>query len=251
MKVGLKGQLRALLTYRGVVGVVQGLIDIVPLGPAHQPHPAQQVGGVGGVVFPDGGGVNIDPGEIGLLYLHNEGHLHILGKDIGVVGHLPGAERELIAHAHQSPGLVVGQKRVYLIVSPQLVQKGVGAGIADPLALLRSGPDAVGLLPLWQGAGPFQAAGKGVEVADGAGAGGVKGKNKGGLGGYRECIGPGDALLPTDVQELEKGGIGILHKGGIQAHIVALTVGDQHPSVTVQNLSPGRLHRLGLGDLSP
>ena len=250
MEVGLEGQLHPLLAHDGVVGVAQLLID-APLIGVDRPHPAQQVGGVGGLILPGGGDVDADAGQVGLLHLDDEGQLHVLGEGIGVVGDLPGAEGELVPHPHQGPELAVGQEGVDLVVLRQGLQEGGGAGAAVALPRLGGGPDGVGLGPVGQARRLFDALRQGVEVADGAGGGGVEGEDEGGLRRDGQGVGPGHLLGPADVQEPAQGAVHVLHEGGVQAHVVALPVGDQHPAVAVQDVAPGGLHRLGLGDLPP
>ena len=92
------------------------------------------MGGVGGVILPDGGGVDDHAGQPQLLHPRNKADVHPLGEDVDVAIDVPGAEIQLIEHPGHRPGL----RRVHVTQ----VQGG------DGVALLLGGLLVHGPLPL-------------------------------------------------------------------------------------------------------
>ena len=66
------------------------------------------MGGVGGLIDPGGGGLDLDALEALLLDSGDKADIHILGKNIFAGGRAFAAQGKLIEHADQVPGLLIG-----------------------------------------------------------------------------------------------------------------------------------------------
>ena len=121
----LKGTLHAAFTHQSVHRVALCLI-FRPILRVNAGDAAQNVGGVGGVVLPDGGLSRGDAGKIAVGDLGDQLRGHILGKDVAVPA------RQLIADACDQPGLHGGIAAVDVVHLPQCVhQRGRGNGGFD------------------------------------------------------------------------------------------------------------------------
>ena len=106
MEVLLKGQLKAGLTDFRVHGVALILV-FRPLAVVHAAKVAQDVGGVLGVVFPDGGGLNVQTRSV---QLQNGGQLLVgdvlqegVGRQVGDT-----AQVKFVSEADDRPGVLIG-----------------------------------------------------------------------------------------------------------------------------------------------
>ena len=136
-EIVLKGPLRPLLAH-GVVHLIVRLpvpVDVRrlivgrPLVRVDGGHPAQEVGGVGGVILAGGGGLDDHAGEREFFHPGDEVDVHVGGKAIGRLVHALGAQQLLIQHPSRVPHLVLPQAAQ--------VQLGQGGGLVGALAFLR------------------------------------------------------------------------------------------------------------------
>ena len=121
VEVLLEGFLEARLTDVGVHGVVLVLI-FLPVGGVHTAHVAQDVGSVLGVVFPDGGGFDHEARGVQL----QDGAEVLVGNVFheGVGGQVGDASKvELVTHADDGAGFLVGPVVGDVIAGPELLQQ--------------------------------------------------------------------------------------------------------------------------------
>ena len=256
-QVVLKGGLHAVDAH-GVIHVVALILVGVPV--LDGAHPAQQVGGAGGVVLPDGGGGDVHAGEAPLLYRGDHVDGHILGEDILGLLHILAAEVEFVQHPNQGPGVGVGERLVNEEVLPQAVDDLLRreslpqVGHAGGGSQVRAAP-AVGQDIGAQGQGVQQ----GAQVAEfdlplavGIHQGVFIGVGKGGVLGDGQGIGPLQAVVPADGDKLQQIGVALRlrpHEGGVEGDLIGGPVAHQRAAVPVQELPPGGLHRYRVGDL--
>ena len=222
---------------------------------------AQHMGGRGGLVLPDGGGLDGDAGQPPLLDGGDHVNVHVLGEDILLYGDLIVVEVHLVEHADEGPGVLVRPGGVDLEVGAQgvdeLLRRGSGGDVGQCLGRL----NIVGVGQIQrrlnrspQGQGLQQSAQPGeghAAVGQLIGQGGVGGVGKGRGVGDGQAVGPLQAVVPADVDELQQVGVAlrlIPHGAGVQGDLVGGPVGHQHPAVPVQDLPPGGLHSLPVGD---
>ena len=127
VEVFFKSLLKARLTDVGVHGVVLVFIDFPVIG-VHTAHVAQDMGGVLGVVFPDGGGFDHQTRGIQL----QDGAEVLVGNVFheGVGGQIGNAAKvKFVAHTHHGPGLFVGPGFRDVIAFPELFQQQRGGNI--------------------------------------------------------------------------------------------------------------------------
>ena len=164
MEILFKGVLHALSAHHGVHGVAQILVDLLVLVGLHGAGVAENVGSIGGVVLPDGGGLHNDAGH---AQLHDGRQLlraHVLGQAVVVQGNaLDGADGELKAHRDQAVGLLVGEVVGDVVVGAEVVHKVLRRHVGIPAAAGEEGAE----VPLPDGGIVVQGVGIGLRLADG------------------------------------------------------------------------------------
>ena len=159
------------------VPVAGGRLSPLPLVPVHGTHPAQQMGGIGGVVGPHGYRLDLHPHQAVFLHRRDKVHVHILRKDITARPvDIVGTQSQLVEDAQQGAGLLRGEVLVHregLAHLPQQIRRRGGQGdlFVVPYHTVQVVP---GVNPVQQKAagGLLQSGGQGVLLLDGLDAGG-------------------------------------------------------------------------------
>ena len=224
MEILLKGQLHAFSAHLGIHGIAKGLVGVLIGFGRHLGGVAQQMGGIGGLVFPHRGGLDDHAGDAKLDHGGKSLGIHILRQHIVVQRHiLDGAQLQLIAHGDQTVSLLRRQLLGQVVLLPELVHKGAGRDIR----VQRPGGQIFS-----------EIGGPGLpDVIDGV------------------FIGPGPchrqmmldlhAQIVAQVQQLHQIliGTGAVEENEIDHdQIVAGAVGGQHRAVAVQDLAAGGIH---------
>ena len=278
-EVLLKGQLHPVLAHlivQAVVGEAGGVlprlpggvplrVEAVPLLPGLElPHPAQDVGGVVGVVLAHGLAADDHALKGPVVEDGDELHGQVLREDVGH-GHRVGcqlAQAQLVEHAQHQPGLLAGEVGGHAEVGPHELQEvggGEGRG-AGELQLVQQGLAhegggggrgqlGAGPLPVRQIVGePGPLGPGGVSEGVAVGLGIVDG----------QAVAPGYAVVLEEGENAQKGpghgglvGLAVLVRDEVRVKGdgVDLPVGDEDLAVAVHDDAPGGLHGLGGGDL--
>ena len=219
VEVFLKGQLEAGLAHLGVHGVPLLLI-FSPLLVVHAAQIAKDVGGVLGVVFPDGGGLDVEAGGV---QLQNGGQLlvgNVLQEGIGRKV-CDAAQVKFVPEADNGPGI--------------LVRPFVRNGITGAHLLHQQGGSDVGIQATVHH--------EQLEVVLPGGVEFGKGVGKGAGCGHGEVVGVGDAQLPALLHQIKEClvAVGVGFDDVVVEHqVVGSPVAHQNVTVAVQNIAPGR-----------
>ena len=218
MEIFLKGLLEAGLADVGIHGVALILV-FGPVGVVHAAHVAQNVGGVGGVVFPDGGGFHHQTRGI---QLQNGGQVlvgNVLDEHVvGQVGHA--AQVEFVAQADDAPGLFVGPFFGQLIADPHFFHQQWSGDIRVQTPVHHEV----------------------LVVALPGGVVAVQSILKGTGGGDGEVVVVGDAQLLALFQQVIKVLVPVVcgfDHVVVEHQVIAGPVAHQHVAVSVQDVSPG------------
>ena len=182
------------------------------------------MGGILGIVFPDGGCLGIQARNIQLQHGGQQLAADILHDDITGQASHDATQIQLIAHANDGTGIGIGHGGRDLIDLPQLLHQQRCGNIRVQAAAHLGQVLLKIALP------------GGIVVTEGV--------FKGGFLADREMIVVLHIHLPAQLHQLHEVIVGA---GGGQDHIVvkhqviAGTVGNQHIAVAVQDLTPGRL----------
>ena len=281
-EVGLKGLLHPVPAH-GVLhvvlvvggGILSRVPDRLPVGvegvqllrALDGPGAAQNVGGVVGIVLPDGPGLHHHAVEAAVVEQGDEVHRHILRENIGghieAVAHQP-AQLQLVEDPQHQPGLLLGAPQVRVLqaeVRPHQIHQGLGGELAvhRPQLGLKGGAHGwVGSLGSDLTVGPPVLRQVPLEAAALGGGGGGSGVDEGLRPGEGEGVGPLHAagLTLADQPQHRPGhrlvvalALRRLDQIRVDGDGVALPVAHQHLAVAVGDDPPGRLHRLRGGDL--
>ena len=220
VEVLFKGGLEAVLADVGVHGVALFLV-LRPLGVGHGADVAQDMGGVFGVVFPDGGGLDHQAGDVQLQQDRQVLVGDILDEDI-VREVCNAAQVEFVAQANDGPGFLIGP--------------GLGDLIALPEGLDQQGGSDVGVqTDIPQVALEIVAPGGGIVV---------QGVLKGPGGGDGEMVVVFDAQLLAFLQQgmqVLVAVVGGLDNIVVEHQVITGAVANQYITVPVQDIAPGRL----------
>ena len=222
MEILLKGLLHAALAHQVVHGVVVViLIFVVPILGKDAAHPAQDMGGIGGVIHPLAGGTCGHACKVAIHHLADDLYGNILGK------HIPAGHLRAVADPGDEAGLVVGIIVGDLINLPGHVQQlaaadreghGVLAGVGDVMLI--------------------QPVDKGLP-------GGISGEGEGRRVCQRQGIDPGKALLPAQSDEPPHGGVAgsVVIKALVgEFQSVGQAVRHQNLTIPVGDNAPAGLH---------
>ena len=227
VEILLKGLLHAALSHQVVHGVVAVvLVFFVPVLGEDAAHPAQDVGGIGGVIHPLAGGARGHACKVAVHHLADHPHRHILGE------HIAAGNLRAVPHPGDEPGLLVGVVGGNGVDLPQLCHHLVAGegqgdlllpGIGD-LVVVHPGCKGLAGLRVRQAVGVVPAQGQGVD--------------------------PGEALLGAELQKpphrrVARSVIGKALGGEFQG--VGQAVRHQHLAVSVGDDAPAGLHHLPLG----
>ena len=125
VEVLLKGIFYALLAHHGVHGVVG--VEVFVLVGVHGARMAQQMGGIGGVVFPDRGGLHQDAGDAQLHHRRQVFRGDVPGQNVVIQGHsLDGPQLQLKADGDQPVGLLLGEAAGNIVVLPEVAHQVLG-----------------------------------------------------------------------------------------------------------------------------
>ena len=223
MEVFLEGLLQAGLTDDGVhvISAVQVLV-VLPVSGVHGAGETQNVGGVLGVVFPDGGGFHVQTGNIQLQNFRQILVGDILNEDIvGKAGHA--AQVELIEQTDDSTGFVRGPFHRDLIAFPQdFHQQGSGH-----IGVQRQVRQIALEIALPGGAVVFQGVFEGTGLGDG------------------EVVGILQIQLLAPLQQIIQvlvTAVGGLDDIVVEHQVIAGAVAHQLIAVTVHHFATGSLH---------
>ena len=225
------------------------VLQFLVLAGAQGADAAQHVGGVVGVVLPNGAGGDHRPLVVPVVEDGDQLHGHVRGKDVGGGVH-NGPHRQLIADADDLPGLLHGEGGVDLKVVPQQPQQGVGTGPGvGELQLLQGlvGEDRVHVLLRRLLLRPAAADQKVGKAAAGGGVGVEEGVGVGGLGGDGQGVHPRDTVLLTQMDEAQDRLVLVRPSGelgAVEGDVEHLPVAHQHLAVAVGDHAPAGLHRL-------
>ena len=252
----------------GVVGRVefgQGLLV------RDGPDPAQDVGGVVGVVLPHGLAVHHRTGEATVVEQGDELRRYVLRQEVGHRGGVPlqRAQAQLIEDPQHHPGLrlrkVLRDAELPAHQPHQVLRRQAGGG--GQLERLHQLPAHQGQLGLLRDLrrGPVSVPQEVLEPEPLGAPRLLEGVGVRPALGHGQPVLPDDALLPEQLQKPQHGpghALGVdrvplrgdevrlvRHQVRIEAHGIDLPVGDQHLPVPVRDLSPEGLHLLGGGDL--
>ena len=239
------------------------------------------MGGIGGLILPDGGEGHLGPGVVPVAEEGDEGGVDVPGQHVGrVVVQLP--DGQLVLDPQHHPGLghgvVLGnaqlsphgadelgggdagvhQQSLRQIVGDQAVQQGLGPLLGGEL-LHRRGP----LLRLGlRGGDRLRVAEEVFPQSLGAGLEGlevgekqllllfvhlVHGVGVGGQPGDGEVVAPGHALRLAELDQAENGLVAVFPRAEevrVEGQIIGGAVGDQGLSVAVGEDAPGGFHLL-------
>ena len=218
VEIFLKGFLKAGLTDVGVHGVALILV-FGPVVVIHAAHVAQNVGGVGGVVFPDGGGFHHQAGGV---QLQDGGKIltgYVLDENVvGQIGHA--AQVKFVAQADDAPGLLVRPFLRQLIALPHALneQRGGDVGVQTPAV------HKVLIIPLPGGIEAVQGVFKGAGGADG------------------EVIVVADTQLLAFFQQIVQVLVAVVRGFDhvmVEYQVIAGPVAHQHIAVAVQDIASG------------
>ena len=231
------------------------------------PGAAQNVGGVVGVILPDGPGLHHHAVKAAVVEQGDEVHRHVLRKNIGghieAVAHHP-AQLQLVEDPQHQPGLLLGAPQVRVLqaeVRPHQIHQGLGGELAvhrPQLGLKGGAHGGVGGLGSDLTVGPPVLRQVPLEAAALGGGGGGSGVDEGLRPGEGEGVGPLHAagLTLADQPQHRPGhrlvvalALRRLDQVRVDGDGVALPVAHQHLAVAVGDDPPGRLHRLRGGDL--
>ena len=240
---------------------------------------AQHMGGVACLIPPGGGGLDARPRQGVLLHLGDKGDIHPPGEHILAVVHLMPAQVQLVEHPGQLPVFLgnaaplVGEAqalsgRAHHPGQLRALQPGAGRLFNQPEGLAHQGEQLpggeVGLFRMLHPAALLRQPSQGGLVENGlpllidggvpllihslGGQGDVGGVAPRGAPGDGQAVGPLHPLLPADLQQAGEDIQPVrAHGVPVQGDVIAHLVGDQHPAVAVQDLSPDAVHHLGLG----
>ena len=233
MEVLLKGRFKAGLADLSVhVVFFTGAVLVClfyrrPLAVGHSAHGAQNVGGVVGIVFPDGGGLDHQAGDIQLQQCGQIRVGHVFNEGVGgQIRHAP--QVEFIPQPNDGAGFRVCPFAGNFIAPPQPLHQQRGGDIrVDPRVqqvILKIALPGGGIVVQRVFIGPILC--------------------------HREMVDILDAQFPALVNQLIQVGVGA--GGGlddivVDDQIIAGPVAHQHIAVAVQNVAPSRLDT-GLGD---
>ena len=215
----LKSLFQPLLADIGVHGVVLFLVDLIFFG-IHQPDAAENMGSVGGVVLPDGGGFHILAGNIQLGDGCQRNRVHVVQKHVGGQGS-PAAQIQLIADGDHAPGLLLRPVGGEVIGVLQTADELRRRDVAVPAALVQEG----------------------LEIAVPRGGILVRGVGIGLFHGHGKVIRHFKSQLIAEIGELAQILVRVFraeHDGVDQRQVVAGTVADQHLAVAVEDLAARR-----------
>ena len=258
-EVVLKGGFHAVDAHFIIHIIALGLVGL-PVCALNGAHPAQKMGGAGGVVLPDGGGGDIHAGETPLFHGGDHVDIHILGEDILGLLHVLAAEIELVQHANEGTGVGVGERLVNKEVLPQAVDDLFRRGALSQVSHAGGGGQVVAVPAVGKN---ISAQGQGVQqrsqvaefdfpLAVGIHQGVFICIGEGGVLGDGQGIGPFQTIFPADGDQLHQIGVALRlrpHEGGVEGDLIGGTVAHQRAAVPIQDLSPGGLHCHRVGDL--
>ena len=224
MEVFFKGRLEAGLADEGVHVILVGFFQYFPLGGGHGTHGTQHVGGVLGVVFPDGGGLNEQARNVQLQDVRQVLRGHVLDENkVGQIGQTA-AQTQLVVDADDGTGLFIGPFLGDLKADPELFQQQ------------RRGDIRVQIASVLQ---------KLLEVTLPGGIVLVQGVLEGPGLGDREPVGIFDAPFLAEVHQPVQvlvGGLGGQEDEVVENQVVTGSVAHQNDTVPVQDIAPGGLH---------
>ena len=221
MEIFLEGPLQAGLADAVIHLVVQVLVFLPVIG-VHGTGGAQDVGGVGGIVLPLGGGGGIQTGDIQLQNGVEDVVGHVLHEDVAAQIRDVRAEHQLIAQADDGPGIGVGPVFGDLVQLPQgLHEPGCGNIRVDaqlPEVILEIALPVGGLLR------------QGILIGAALGDG--------------EILDVVHAQLVRHAdqpQQMLVGLVGVGQNEIVEHQVIAGPVAHHHVAVAVQKLAPGGL----------
>ena len=177
------------------------------------------MGGVLGVVFPDGGGLNVQTRSV---QLQNGGQLLVgdvlqegVGRQVGDT-----AQVKFISEADDRPGILIRPAGGNVVAGTHLLHQKGGGDVRVQAPVYHEQLEVV--LP---GGGEIR-----------------QGIDEGAAGGYGEVVGVGNAQLPAllhqGVKSLVAVGVG-LGDVVVEHQVIGSPVAHQHIAVAVENIAPG------------
>ena len=206
------------------------------------------MGGVGGIVLPDGGGGDLGAGVVSVVEQGDHLRVDVLHHGVGGGVHQL-ADGQLILHADDAAGLVEAEGDGNLEFLPQPLHQSVGGkaqgGEIVGGDVLRRGVLGHHLQLVPQKGSEAVALGL-VELGQGG-----EGVGKGGGLGDGQVVHPGDALALAQLHQAQNGLVFVLalvQGAGVEGQVVGKAAGHHLPAAAVGDDAPGGLHGLLLGD---